>query len=132
MPHQVIFEDGAEALTINFDPNDSGLPISVNGEWLERDEALKAAGAILAALDAEQVQPTGDLNESLLAVAIAHDRPVNFRYAKGDESFIENRSLRPGEVREVKGKKLVIGFDISRNDVRAYRLDRIKGQVEVV
>lgn len=68
-------------------------------------------------------------NEALLRLAAAHDRTVEFSYSKGDGRVIERRRLQPESVREVKGHMTFTGFDPDRNDVRAYRLDRISGEV---
>lgn len=65
--------------------------------------------------------------------AAALEAGVTFRYAKGDrQQTIESRTLsQVYDVREVKGHIVVTGFDPDRDDVRAYRLDRIKGTVSV-
>jgi predicted DNA-binding transcriptional regulator YafY len=121
-------------IEIRHDHEDEELPISINGEWLRRDEVLTIAGALLAAVDGEQktTVKSGDYNESVLALAIAHDREVEFGYAKGDGALLERRSLIPAEVKQVKGHQIVIGFDPDRESVRAYRLDRVKGEIRVV
>jgi predicted DNA-binding transcriptional regulator YafY len=56
---------------------------------------------------------------------------VTFRYAKGDGKNIEQRSLVPADVKAVNGHATFTGYDPDRDDVRAYRTDRIKGQVAV-
>lgn len=109
--------------------------------WFEADQLPEFIGAITAAVGLN-VAPaagvvvnnstslaSGTLNEKLLALAIEADLSVAFTYAKGEGQFLEERTLEPHEVREVKGNKLVLGYDVDRDDVRAYRLDRIKGRV---
>ena len=71
------------------------------------------------------------LNEALLRVAAVHKRPVTFRYAKGDGKVIETRTLIPSDVKTVTDHDTFTGYDPDRDDVRAYRTDRIKGQVNV-
>jgi predicted DNA-binding transcriptional regulator YafY len=74
-------------------------------------------------------------NEGLLRLAAVHRKPVTFRYAKGRGDVIEQRSLIPSDVKNVTDKGVVhatfTGYDPDREDVRAYRVDRIKGQVSV-
>lgn len=74
-------------------------------------------------------------NEGLLRLAAVHHKPVTFRYAKGKGDVIEQRSLIPSDVRNVTEGGAVhatfTGYDPDREDVRAYRTDRIKGQVAV-
>lgn len=103
---------------------------------LRREDAIKIAKAIL---ENESVEPPPlvvkasevSFNEGLLRLAAAHERQVTFRYAKGDGKTIETRTLVPQEVREVKGNLIFLGHDPDRNDIRAYRVDRMKGEVQV-
>lgn len=124
---------------IDHDPVDDEQPILVTVEdgyeWLEPQEALDAAQAIIRALrpDAAPAPSTSDsLNRDLIAVAIAHERPIRFRYAKGaDGAVIETRTLKPERLTEAGKDKheVVQGYDSDREDFRMYRLDRIKGKV---
>lgn len=70
-------------------------------------------------------------NEGLLRLAAVHDKAVTFRYAKGDGRVIEQRTLEPEAVREVKGHTIFVGYDPDREEVRSYRIDRIKGEVRI-
>lgn len=70
-------------------------------------------------------------NEALVRLAIAHNREVEFSYAKADGSIIELRRLQPASLREVKGHVTITGYDPDRDEPRAYRLDRIKGEVSI-
>lgn len=135
-----ILFSGVDGTEVEFDEHDSLYPIRIADDWLEKGPALEVANAILAALGASAVTTnvvntttngSGTLNEQLLAIAIANDLSVAFTYAKGDGQFLEERTLEPHDVNEVKGNKLVIGYDVDRDDVRAYRLDRIKGRVAI-
>lgn len=72
-------------------------------------------------------------NEALLRVASAHNRTVAFRYSKGDNLPIESRALVPSAVHTSKADQVVFsGFDPDRGAVRAFRVDRIKGDVTVL
>lgn len=117
----------------DYEDNDTAV------RWLDEDEAREMVGAIAAALGAKvEVGPrpniTGtDLNADLIRVAIAHGERILFRYAKGkDGAVIESRSLEPTEIKTVGDHETVIGYDPDRDEARAYRLDRIKGNLAVV
>ena len=70
------------------------------------------------------------LNEGLLRLAAVHERPVTFRYAKGESgAVIEQRTLIPADVKTVGDHVTFTGYDPDRNEPRAYRTDRIKGLV---
>lgn len=70
-------------------------------------------------------------NEGLMRLAAVHNMPVAFRYAKGDGKVIEQRTLVPSDVKTVGDHVTFTGFDPDRDEVRAYRVDRIKGTVSV-
>ena len=130
-----IYESNDGDIEALFDESDDFFPICVADTWLERAEALELANAIFAALGAEAKTATngyGTVNEALIAVAIEHGLTIGFRYAKGDGSIIETRELQPEVIQEGKAGKIVVGHDPDRDDVRAYRFDRIKGNVDVV
>jgi predicted DNA-binding transcriptional regulator YafY len=72
------------------------------------------------------------LNEGLLRLAAAHNAEVSFRYAKGEAgAVIEQRTLVPAGVKTVGDHVTFTGYDPDRDGPRAYRTDRIKGQVSV-
>lgn len=127
---------------IDHDTDDDDQPILVttddNGyKWLDSTEARDTAYAILKALNVDRPQfasASDDLNRDLIAVAIAHERPIRFRYAKGaDGAVIELRTLKPEQITEAGKDKheVVQGWDSDRDDFRMYRLDRIKGKVSI-
>jgi predicted DNA-binding transcriptional regulator YafY len=62
---------------------------------------------------------------------VTHGKTVTFNYAKGGGRVIEPRRLAPESVEQVGNHLTVTGYDPDRNSVRAYRSDRIKGQVSV-
>ena len=70
-------------------------------------------------------------NEGLMRLAAVHNKTVTFRYAKGDGSVIETRTLVPADIKTVGDHVTFTGFDPDREMVRAYRVDRIKGTVSV-
>lgn len=129
-----------DALTIDACAN--GVEISLLGqEWYIRDpsEALPIADAIYAANDQYVPQPPAGavraseipFNEAILRVAAAHSRECSFRYAKGDGTTIESRTFVPSNVQRVGDHVTFTGYDPDRDDYRAYRSDRIKGEVTV-
>lgn len=135
MAYITLFSDEGSPLVLH-DPDDGALPIALHdGEgpiWLDRDEAILAADAILAALGEDDeivLARTISFNEGVLRVAAVHDKRVRFRYAKGGGTVIETRVLKPAVVKTIKDHKVVVGFDPDRDEIRSYRLDRIKGDV---
>lgn len=73
------------------------------------------------------------LNEAFLRAAARFKRTVRFTYAKGDGNVLERRTLRPEAVYETLDNRLIVaGWDTDRDEPRCYRLDRIKGDVELV
>jgi predicted DNA-binding transcriptional regulator YafY len=71
-------------------------------------------------------------NEAILRLASVHKRTVQFRYAKDDGSMIETRTLIPESVRKMADHLTFTGLDPDRDAPRAYRTDRIKGEVSIV
>ena len=146
MSYTDIFTDGF-CVRFVYDDADEDAPIGIIASddhpdnpdhWLSRDEAVEGAKAILSALSEDvpaiRTETTGDsLNEDLILVAVAHDRPIRFRYAKGSGATIEVRTLKPEKVTEAGADKhaVVQGYDPDRDDFRMYRLDRIKGKVAI-
>lgn len=72
------------------------------------------------------------LNEALLRLAIIHDLEAEFRYAKGEGSVIETRHLKPAQIYGEGNDRRFVGYDPDREAPRGFRLDRIKGRVELV
>ena len=71
-------------------------------------------------------------NEGLLRLAAVHGKFVQFRYAKSETAPIETREFVPSAVYVTRdGNTVVAGEDNDRDAVRAYRLDRIKGEVKL-
>lgn len=130
--------DGAQIVR---DPrNTGGMPLAITDGidyiWIDEDNIAELVGTIAAAFDVTVNPPanadvSGTLNEQLLQVAINNDVEVEFAYAKGSGAVIEQRRLNPVTLSVAKGHQIVTGFDPDRDDIRAYRLDRIKGTVSV-
>lgn len=70
------------------------------------------------------------LTEGILRLAAVHQVPVRFQYAKSNKDPIETRTFIPGAVQKVKDHVTFTGYDEDRGQVRAFRDDRIKGQVQ--
>jgi predicted DNA-binding transcriptional regulator YafY len=132
-----IYTSEGGGVEVNFDKDDTSLPIQIVGdEWITKDEALAAAEAVVSTLGGKVPQVEVNANESLnvtmIRVAQAYEKPITFRYAKGKTGrTIEQRSLVPHEVKSFGDHLTVVGFDPDRDEVRAYRVDRIKGNVQV-
>lgn len=88
---------------------------------------LKTEGVAQDAVLASEVS----FNEALFRLAAAHGKTVEFRYAKGKGKVIETRTLKPEAVNQVGDHLTFQGYDPDRDDVRAYRLDRVKGEVTI-
>lgn len=129
MSYPVIYTDNVHTEVVSDVGN--ALPIGIRDTRIERDpedilwyfedEARALAAAILACLDSPSVEKT-------LAQAAEDSELVRFIYCKSEKSEPEVRTLRPSEVYESQTHdKLVIGYDEDRDDVRVFRLDRIRG-----
>lgn len=72
-------------------------------------------------------------NFEILQVAERHGLVVEFNYSKTEHSPIERRRLRvTGHYTDSKDNVLTVGTDPDRDDdIRNFRLDRIKGVVNV-
>lgn len=94
------------------------------------DAIYEAAGGAKAAPQDAVLASSISLNEALLRVAATHGATVFFRYAKPNGT-IESRAFTPGTIKDHGDHKTFTGYDPDRDAVRAFRLDRIKGTVEV-
>lgn len=133
-----IYTSQNSAMTIDYDPEDPLIPIYVDvrdlgGFWLTREEIDAIVKTVYPNDNngAPALASDISLNESILRLAILHDRSVTFRYAKGSGGTIETRCLEPSEIKEVKGHTIFVGFDPDRDEPRSYRLDRIKGEAKL-
>lgn len=127
---------GPGTMQVIQDTEDSSLPVAVSidgeREWLDPQEARDVGEAILEAAGSVQSAPTGSdprtaWNESVFTLASQYGRLVVFDYQKDGSTSIERRKLRPNTVED----GLATGHDLAREDVRAFRLDRVQGWAKV-
>lgn len=78
-----------------------------------------------------ELEPDLDFNETQISIAIHFERAIEFAYDKGS-GVIEQRKLFPKVSYAAPNGIVVTGDDIDRQDVRAFRVDRIQGEVKVV
>ena len=71
-----------------------------------------------------------DWNRAAVAAAIHFEKEISFSYDKG-EGVIEQRRLFPKASYDAPNGIVITGDDPDRNDVRAFRLDRIQGEVVI-
>lgn len=71
-------------------------------------------------------------NEGVIRLAAIHGKTVQFRYAKSQTAPVELRTFVPQSVQGAGDKLRFVGDDEDRGAKRSFRLDRIKGTVEVV
>lgn len=132
---EVIYESDGAVLYSPDSDNEFNLEADGADIYLAEDDAKGIAEAILTNLGSNPpaLVRASDVsfNEGLLRLAATHQRTVEFRYAKGSGTVIETRSLVPQDVREVGDHLTFIGHDPDRDDVRAYRVDRMKGEVTI-
>lgn len=78
-----------------------------------------------------QIEPQ-PWNLAIANLALEYDREITFRYAKAEGAIIEQRSVTPHLVYETSDNEwVVVGDDPDRKDIRAFRLDRIVGELGV-
>lgn len=111
--------------------HDSRMYFSRDGLRAVGLAALGAAGVEVADIDSMTRASDVSFNEGLIRVAAVHGRTVSFRYAKTATSPIEARRLIPTSVEKHGDAVLFVGEDPDRGGYRSFRLDRIKGDVEV-
>lgn len=138
--NNVILSVQGDAVRVYHDPEDTQQPcaLEISGEkwWLHVPEVQRIIAALQRTIGADAADSrvaANDitLNEALMRLAALHGREVEFSYAKGAGALIEKRRLRPSDVREVSGHMTFTGYDPDRDEPRAYRTDRIKGEVTI-
>lgn len=151
------FEDNSgDALVITFDSNDGAIDFYGNGIStfeFDGDTSLKIAKFIVEKINSLTPEPLVDevtysapqpvvntggdarSNWNLTALSAAKELGlgVEFRYSKLNTGPIEARTLAEiDSVHETeKGHTVVLGYDEDREEVRNFRLDWIKGLVQV-
>lgn len=125
--------DGVQRTLAVADPDSDGdFLVTISEGDLEAGIFLDAHGAAVlrdALGPADQDDP--EENEGLIAAAIVYERTVEFAYDKGS-GVIEQRRVIPRATYAAPNGVVVTGDDQDRDDVRAFRLDRIQGSVRVV
>ena len=132
----IIDADVPRTLTVNEPDGDGDFLLMINEGELEAGLYLDAHGAAVLrnALDqsVELVAPAMPAeNEGLIAAAIVYERTIEFAYDKGS-GVIEQRRVIPRVTYDAPNGIVVTGDDQDRDDVRAFRLDRIQGSVKLV
>lgn len=104
------------------EPEEVAEVVSVPEESDADADAVAANAAFLTDI-------ADDFNTAAFQLAVKFERVVTFRYAKGEAGRnIETRKVLPSNVSD---DGLVVGHDPDRNGVRAYRVDRVVGEVSL-
>lgn len=122
------FEDDA-TITVEINGGDESIEfyLTAKGRQEMRDALAKLDG-----LDEKMGYEPEGFNEAAIKLAMLHAREISFQYQKAGGNVIERRNLVPAEVIESKGDhKIVVGYDVARDEPRAFRLDRILGSVVI-
>ena len=109
--------------------------IDLIGEHIPEGSLTSVREKVIAALGEDpvheglQVAPTGADDEEIAAVvsrAIAGHRMLSFEYYKENEDEFSTRMVEPYALINGREGWYVVSFDPDRDDVRHFRLDRIK------
>lgn len=93
---------------------------------------LEEAGADAPVSRAQVSAKALTFNEGVVRLAAIHGKTVEFRYVKSDTAAPETRRLVPSGVVGQGEHLRFTGHDPDRDATRAFRLDRIKGDVGVI
>lgn len=118
--------DGDLLVTVEEDGLETGLYLDVHGVSMLRQalgERSESASPADAPFDL-------DWNQTAVAAAIHFEKEIGFSYDKG-EGVIEQRRLFPKVSYAAPNGIVITGDDPDRDDVRAFRLDRIQGEVVI-
>lgn len=113
------------------DGQETTLVFDLDGARKVAESILEATGQKYVPLS-EIIPLASDVsfNEAMLRLACIHKRTVRFNYAKDEGKYIESRRLNPTGFAGEGDTLSVKGHDPDReNEWRAFRLDRIKGEV---
>lgn len=132
---ELVDQDIVRTLEVSEPDSDGDILLKVTEDGVEAELWLDAHGiAVLRnALGGVGGHPQGvpDENETLIAAAIVFERVIEFAYDKGS-GVIEHRRLIPRVSYDAPNGIVITGDDQDRDDVRAFRLDRIQDSVRVV
>lgn len=118
--------DGDHLVQIREGDEETGIYIDARGVQV----LLRALGEPTAERDSIPDPDNLDWNETAIAAAIHSEKEIQFAYDKG-EGVIEQRRLFPKVSYAAPNGIVITGDDPDRDDVRAFRLDRIQGEVVV-
>ena len=118
--------DGDHLIQIREGDDETGIYIDARGVQV----LLRALGEPTAERDHVPAPDNLDWNETAIAAAIHFEKEIQFAYDKG-EGVIEQRRLFPKVSYAAPNGIVITGDDPDRDDVRAFRLDRIQGEVVV-
>ena len=107
------------ALTTAFQKISEGLQDKVEFRWADIDSAVSFRGVGTSAADI-------DLFESL-SKAVVDSREIEFEYKKAKSSAYESRRLRPYHLGCVSDQWYLFGFDLARDQIRTFVLQRMRG-----
>lgn len=82
----------------------------------------------------EPIQDVYTFNEAAIMVAIQYEKTITFSYPHSRGSLglgSEKRRLIPQVLNKIGDNYVVTGHDIDRDALRAFRVDRIVGEVGV-
>lgn len=120
--------DGDRLIEIREGDDDAGIYLDAHGVRVLR-QALGERSESAPPAD-EPFDLDLDWNRSAVAAAIHFEKEISFSYDKG-EGVIEQRWLFPKASYDAPNGTVITGDDTDRNDVRAFRLDRIRGEVVI-
>lgn len=74
----------------------------------------------------EKRRPSGTENLPSILKAIKNDKTINFSYKKFYESYEEQRKVKPLFVKESNNRWYIVGFDLDKQDLRVFGIDRVQ------
>lgn len=119
--------DGDVLVAVTEGEEECGLYLDANGVKV----LLSALSSPTVERDSIPDPDNPDWNETAIAAAILFEKAIEFAYDKGS-GVIETRKLFPKVSYAAPNGIVVTGDDLDRNDVRAFRVDRIQGEVKVL
>ena len=119
-------EQGDTLVVVSEDGREAGLYIDAHGVSVLRRALSEPTESAPPADEPFDL----DWNRSAAAAAIHFEKEISFSYDKG-EGVIEQRRLFPKASYDAPNGTVIMGDDPDRNDVRAFRLDRIQGEVVI-
>lgn len=138
-PIGAVLDDGAYDDWIVRPRTTNDSPGNIPVEWID-DGGATQQGEIgpedvkrVVSLPApiESKAPTAEsFNLDVAKLAVRHSRKIGFSYTKPNGDYSDRVLAIEGVLEGSKGT-LLVGHDAEANDFRAFRLDRIDGEVEL-